>query len=80
MGYIDLYMMHSPLGGPKARKESWKAILEAKAEGFIRSVGVSNFGVQHLQEMVDSGVELPVLNQVRIHRMSVNLVCLIYVK
>lgn len=64
LGYIDLYMIHSPLGGPQARRDSWRAILEAKAEGIIRSVGVSNFGVRHLQEMVDSGVELPVLNQV----------------
>ena len=58
-------MMHSPLGGPRARQESWRALLEAKTEGVVRSVGVSNFGVKHLQEMVDEGVELPVINQVR---------------
>ena len=64
LGYIDLYLMHSPIGGPQKRGESWKAILEAKNEGVIRSIGVSNFGVRHLQEMVDANVELPVINQV----------------
>lgn len=59
--------MHSPIGGPQKRAESWKAILEAKKEGVIRSVGVSNFGVRHLQEMVDTNVELPVINQVSMY-------------
>ena len=65
LGYIDLYLLHSPIGGPQRRAESWRAVLEAKAQGTVRSVGVSNFGVKHLKEMVDAGVELPVLNQVR---------------
>ena len=56
--------MHSPIGGPQKRAESWKAILEAKKEGVVRSAGVSNFGVRHLQEMVSAKVELPVVNQV----------------
>ncbi|KAH9917004.1 Aldo/keto reductase [Fomitopsis serialis] len=67
LGYIDLYLMHSAIGGPKKRAESWRAILEAKKDGFVRSVGVSNFGVRHLQEMVDATVELPVINQVDLH-------------
>ncbi|KAG8805835.1 hypothetical protein FRC17_005304 [Serendipita sp. 399] len=61
--YIDLYLMHSPLGGPQKRKESWKAILEAKEEGKLKSIGVSNFGVAHLNEMIESGDELPAVNQ-----------------
>lgn len=65
LGYIDLYLIHSPLGGPKARADSWKAVCEAKADGIIRSIGVSNYGAKHLQEMVASGFELPVVNQVK---------------
>ena len=38
--------------------------MEAQAEGLVRSIGVSNFGARHLQEMVDAGVKLPALNQV----------------
>lgn len=59
--------MHSPIGGPQKRAESWKAILEARKEGLVRSVGVSNFGVRHLQEMVDTNVEPPVINQVGLY-------------
>ncbi|KZT07605.1 Aldo/keto reductase [Laetiporus sulphureus 93-53] len=67
LGYIDLYLVHSPIGGPQKRAESWKAVLEAKKEGLVRSVGVSNYGVRHLQEMLQARVELPVINQVDLH-------------
>lgn len=64
LGYIDLYLLHSPIGGPEARRESWRAVCDAKKEGKLRSIGVSNFGVAHINEMIDSGVELPAINQV----------------
>ncbi|KAI0710188.1 Aldo/keto reductase [Earliella scabrosa] len=67
LGYIDLYLVHDPTGGPQARADSWRAVVDAKAEGFIRSVGVSTFGMRHLQEIVSSGLELPVLNQIDLH-------------
>ncbi|KAI0710187.1 Aldo/keto reductase [Earliella scabrosa] len=67
LGYIDLYLLHSPIGGPQKRAESWKAAMEAQAEGLVRSIGVSNFGARHLQEMVDAGVKLPALNQIDLH-------------
>ncbi|KAL5526632.1 hypothetical protein ACEPAF_8356 [Sanghuangporus sanghuang] len=67
LGYIDLYLIHGPLGGRQARLDSWKAILEAKVEGKLRSVGVSNFGIKHLQEMIDAGVEIPAVNQIDLH-------------
>lgn len=63
--YIDLYLLHSGIGGPEKRKECWRACVDAKKEGKVRSIGVSNFGVAHLQEMVDQGVELPSINQVK---------------
>ncbi|PTB42530.1 hypothetical protein M441DRAFT_79215 [Trichoderma asperellum CBS 433.97] len=50
LDYIDLYLNHSPYGGSEARKGTWKALVEAKSEGKIRSVGVSNYGVHHLEE------------------------------
>ncbi|KAK7690955.1 hypothetical protein QCA50_006058 [Cerrena zonata] len=65
--YIDLYLLHSPIGGPEKRRECWRAVCDAKKEGKVKSVGVSNFGVKHLQEMIGGGVELPVLNQVELN-------------
>ena len=62
--YIDLYLLHSAIGGPVKRRECWRAVCEAKKQGKVKSIGVSNFGIAHLQEMVDQGVELPVINQV----------------
>ena len=64
LGYIDLYLLHSAIGGPVVRRECWRAVCESKAEGKVKSIGVSNFGVGHLNEMLEQEVELPVLNQV----------------
>lgn len=64
LGYIDLYLLHSAIGGSEKRRECWRAVCDAKKEGKVRSIGVSNFGVAHLKEMLEQGVELPVINQV----------------
>lgn len=65
--YFDLYLMHSPLGGPSKRRDVWRALLAAREQGLVKSVGVSNFGAKHIAEMVDEGVELPALNQIDLH-------------
>jgi diketogulonate reductase-like aldo/keto reductase len=44
--YIDLMLLHSPFGGTEGRLGAWKALAEAVEEGKIRSIGVSNYGVQ----------------------------------
>ncbi|PQE30455.1 Aldo keto reductase protein [Rutstroemia sp. NJR-2017a WRK4] len=49
--YIDLMLIHAPYGGSEARKGAWKALVEAQEEGKIRSLGVSNYGVHHLEEL-----------------------------
>lgn len=48
LGYIDLFLLHSPYGGPEARLTSWKALEDAILEGEVRSGGVSNYGVGHV--------------------------------
>ena len=40
--YYDLYLTHSPIGGKAKRLAAYKAILDAKAAGLVRSAGVSN--------------------------------------
>ncbi|RSH83017.1 hypothetical protein EHS25_005727 [Saitozyma podzolica] len=65
--YFDLYLMHSAIGGPKVRKEVWKALCDAKKEGWLHSIGVSNFGAKHIQEFIDQKVPLPTVNQIDLH-------------
>ncbi|XMA16964.1 hypothetical protein WAI453_009755 [Rhynchosporium graminicola] len=56
--YIDLMLIHAPYGGRSGRKGAWKALVESVSEGKVRSIGVSNYGVQHLDEMEEYMKEL----------------------
>lgn len=49
--YLDLYLLHAPYGGKKGRCGAWKALVESVEEGKVRSIGVSNYGVHHLEEL-----------------------------
>lgn len=44
-------LLHSPYGGSEGRKGAWKALVEAQEAGKIRSIGISNYGVHHLEEL-----------------------------
>ena len=50
LGYIDLFLLHSPYGGKTKRLESWRAIEDAIDDGEVKSGGVSNFGVKHVSQ------------------------------
>ncbi|KAF8598762.1 Aldo/keto reductase [Ceratobasidium sp. AG-I] len=65
--YIDLFLIHDPLSGPVKRLETYKALLEAKDKGKIKSVGVSNYGVRHLEQIREAGLETPAVNQIELH-------------
>lgn len=58
LGYVDLLLLHAPYGGPEARKGAWRALAEAAAAGKVRSIGVSNYGVHHLDELARHREEL----------------------
>ncbi|GME41377.1 ER lumen protein retaining receptor [Neofusicoccum parvum] len=51
LDYVDLYLLHAPYGGREARLGAWKALVEAVEAGKVRSIGVSNYGVHHLDEL-----------------------------
>lgn len=50
LGYVDLFLLHSPYGGKEARLTSWKAVEDAIDEGQVKMGGVSNYGVVHVRE------------------------------
>lgn len=61
---LDLYLIHSPLGGRLL--ETWDALLEARRRGWVKQVGVSNFGMEHLQQLEAAGREMPAVNQIEL--------------
>ncbi|KAF5859272.1 hypothetical protein ETB97_003133 [Aspergillus alliaceus] len=59
IGYIDLVLLHAPYGGKEGRLGAWRALVEAQKTHKIRSIGVSNYGIHHLNELeeyINSGV------------------------
>jgi len=70
LDYIDLYLIHSPGQMSKAGGkivETWDALLQLQKEGLVKSVGVSNFGVPHLQALEENGRPVPAVNQFELH-------------
>lgn len=63
--YVDLLLLHFPVS--VLRKKSWIALEELKAEGLVKSIGVSNYTVKHFEELKTYAHEMPVVNQVEIH-------------
>lgn len=59
--YVDLYLMHWPV---KQRNETWKILEQLKDEGKCRSIGVSNFTIRHLKELISKSKAMPAVNQV----------------
>jgi diketogulonate reductase-like aldo/keto reductase len=60
--YVDLYIVHWPQGGPTW---AWPGMEQARAAGHARSIGVSNFGVDDLQQVLAAATSPPVVNQVQ---------------
>jgi 2,5-diketo-D-gluconate reductase A len=64
---LDLYLIHWPTPAHDTYVETWKAFEQLKADGRVRSIGVSNFRVQDLQRLADEGLTTPVVNQIELH-------------
>ena len=74
IGAIDLYLIHTSRPGKII--ETWRAMVELRKEGVLKSIGVSNFNIQHIQPIIDSGMELPEVNQFEIHPWNQQVVIL----
>ena len=59
---IDLYLIHWP--EPGKRLDAWRAMVEIRKQGRCRSIGVSNFTIRHLEELLRASGTVPSVNQV----------------
>jgi len=64
LDYVDLYLIHYPV---RERRQSWLALEALRAEGKARSIGVSNFTIRHLRELLAETKTVPAVNQVEFH-------------
>jgi diketogulonate reductase-like aldo/keto reductase len=67
LDYIDLYLIHWPREDKKARHESWRAMEELKKQKLAKNIGVSNFQVSHLKDLLAASDTLPAVNQIEFH-------------
>ncbi|MFF8771222.1 aldo/keto reductase [Kitasatospora sp. NPDC015120] len=67
LDYLDLYLIHWPRPMHGSYLNVWKALEQLKADGRVRSVGVSNFGTEQLARIAEESSLLPALNQVELH-------------
>jgi methylglyoxal/glyoxal reductase len=65
LDYLDLYLIHWPVVGKY--KEAWRALETLYKEGKVKAIGVSNFQVHHLEELMKDAQVKPMINQVEYH-------------
>ncbi|AUI36394.1 aldo/keto reductase [[Bacillus] caldolyticus] len=63
--YVDLYLVHWPVKGKY--KETYKALEKLYKDGYVRAIGVSNFHIHHLQDVLADCETKPMVNQVEYH-------------
>jgi diketogulonate reductase-like aldo/keto reductase len=62
--YVDLYLIHWPV--PERRRDSWRALERALADGRAKAIGVSNYMVPHLRELIGDAKVVPHVNQIEL--------------
>jgi 2,5-diketo-D-gluconate reductase A len=67
LDYLDLHLIHWP--NPRVGKyvEAWRALVALREQGLVRSIGVSNFGPQHLEQIIAETGVTPSVNQIELH-------------
>ncbi|WP_274308978.1 aldo/keto reductase [Solibacillus daqui] len=65
LDYLDLYLIHWPVEGKY--KEAWRALETLYKQGKVKAIGVSNFQIHHLEELMKDAEIKPMVNQVEYH-------------
>ncbi len=63
--YLDLYLIHWPVEGKY--KDAWRALETLYKEGRVKAIGVSNFQIHHLEDLIKDAEIKPMVNQVEYH-------------
>lgn len=64
---LDLYLIHWPSPTRDQFVEAWRALVDLREQGLTRSIGVSNFGIDHLERIISATGVAPVIDQVELH-------------
>ena len=67
LDYLDLYLIHWPNPSQQLFVEAWEGMIEARERGLVRSIGVSNFLPEHLDQLIEKTGVAPSVNQVELH-------------
>lgn len=65
LDYLDLYLIHWPVQGKY--KEAWRALEYLYKQGRVKTIGVSNFQVHHLEDILKDADIKPMVNQIEFH-------------
>src|SRR5205807_520963 len=66
LDYVDLYLIHWPAPAQDMYVETWEALTELNADGRARSIGVSNFLIEHLERIIEKTGTVPAANQIEL--------------
>lgn len=67
LDHLDLHLIHWPNPGVGKYVEAWRALVDLRKQGLVRSIGVSNFTGSHLARIIDATGVTPAVNQIELH-------------
>ncbi|MGH3504054.1 MAG: aldo/keto reductase [Nocardioidaceae bacterium] len=67
LDYLDLHLIHWPNPSQHKYDEAWRALIELREQGLVKSIGVSNFTAAHLDTVAEQTGVMPAVNQIEMH-------------
>jgi diketogulonate reductase-like aldo/keto reductase len=63
--YLDLWLVHWPSSHPQQRRQIWNDMRQLRDEGLVKAIGVSNYSLAEIDELIEDSGERPAVNQIR---------------
>ena len=63
--YLDLWLVHWPPNRAQPRRQLWNELRSLRDEGLVRAIGVSNYDLDQIDDLISATGEAPAVNQVR---------------